>query len=230
VQNVVTYTAVIATSNPNLELFPGMTANVRIVVDTRDNALKVPNAALRFRPAGAAEARVPGGEGSASGVQAPGGEAKGGPQAGEALRQRLVAEVGLNAKQQAKLEEILRDTRERIRSIQTEDKAERRRQSERMRAESRARIAEILDPEQRKRYEEMAQSRSGEGRVAAAGRAWVIDDTGKPRGVDLRLGLSDGTYTEVLGGTLQEGSQVIVGALSDKMARAQPKGGPRFGF
>jgi HlyD family secretion protein len=173
---------------------------------------------------------VPGGEGGASGAQAPGGEAKGGPQAGEALRQRLVAELGLNAEQQAKLEEILRDTRERIRSIQTEDKAERRRQSERMRAESRARIAEILDPEQRKRYEEMAQSRSGGGRAATAGRAWVIDDTGKPRSVDLRLGLSDGTYTEVLGGTLQEGSQVIVGTLADKMARAQAKGGPRFGF
>ena len=61
VQNVVTYTAVIATSNPNLELFPGMTANVRIVVDTRENVLKVPNAALRYRPAGAADARAPDG-------------------------------------------------------------------------------------------------------------------------------------------------------------------------
>ena len=57
VQNVVTYTAVIATSNPNLELFPGMTANVRIVVDTRENVLKVPNTALRFRPAGVSEPR-----------------------------------------------------------------------------------------------------------------------------------------------------------------------------
>ena len=61
VQNVVTYTAVISASNPNLELFPGMTANVRIVVDTRENVLKVPNAALRFRPAGAADARDGGG-------------------------------------------------------------------------------------------------------------------------------------------------------------------------
>jgi HlyD family secretion protein len=60
VQNVVTYTAVIATSNPNLELFPGMTANVRIVVDTRENVLKLPNAALRYRPAGAADARETG--------------------------------------------------------------------------------------------------------------------------------------------------------------------------
>ena len=160
VQNVVTYTAVIATSNPNLELFPGMTANVRIVVDTRENALKVPNAALRFRLASAAEARAPGGAGGTTGAKAPGEEA----------------------------------------------------------------------PQKRKRFEEMGQSRSGGGRAAAAGRAWVIDDTGKPRSVDLRLGLSDGAYTEVLGGALQDGSQVIVGTSTDKMARAQPKGGPRFGF
>src|SRR6185436_2297691 len=53
VQNVVTYTAIIATSNSDLRLFPGMTANVRIVVDTRENVLRVPNSALRFRPAGA---------------------------------------------------------------------------------------------------------------------------------------------------------------------------------
>jgi HlyD family secretion protein len=230
VQNVVTYTAVIATSNPNLELFPGMTANVRIVVDSRENALKVPNAALRFRPAGAAEARVPGGEGGAPGEQAPGGDSKGGAQAGEAFRQRLVTELALNAEQQAKLDEILRDTRERIRSIQTEDKAERRRQSERLRAESRARIAEILDPAQRQRYEEIAASRSGAGRAAASGRVWVVDDTGKLAGVDVRLGLTDGTSTEVLGGTLQDGTQVVIGSASDKVARAQPKGGPRFGF
>ncbi|MGH8622348.1 MAG: efflux RND transporter periplasmic adaptor subunit [Burkholderiales bacterium] len=230
VQNVVTYTAVIATSNPNLELFPGMTANVRIVVDTRDNALRVPNAALRFRPAGAAEPRGPGGEEGAPGAQVSAEGAKGGPQSGEALRERLVAELGLTAGQQARVDEILRDTRERMRSIQAEDKAERRRQSEGLRAESRARIAEILDPGQRKRYEEMAASRAGERRAATGGRVWVVDDTGKLRGVDVRLGLTDGTHTELLGGALQEGSPVVVGTVGEKMARAQPKGGPRFGF
>ncbi|MCW5606073.1 MAG: efflux RND transporter periplasmic adaptor subunit, partial [Burkholderiales bacterium] len=61
IQNVVTYTAVISTSNPDLSLFPGMTANVRIVVDRRDNALRIPNAALRFRPAGAPDVREAGG-------------------------------------------------------------------------------------------------------------------------------------------------------------------------
>jgi HlyD family secretion protein len=51
-QNVVTYTVVIGFSNPNAPLLPGMTANVRIVTDTRDDVLKVPNAALRVRIAG----------------------------------------------------------------------------------------------------------------------------------------------------------------------------------
>jgi HlyD family secretion protein len=51
-QNVVTYTVVVAFSNPGSTLLPGMTANVRIVTDTRDNVLKVPNAALRVRIAG----------------------------------------------------------------------------------------------------------------------------------------------------------------------------------
>ncbi len=50
VQNVVTYDAVIDVSNPNLELRPGMTANVIFVYDQRDGALRVANAALRFQP------------------------------------------------------------------------------------------------------------------------------------------------------------------------------------
>ncbi len=49
-QNVVTYDVVIAVGNPDLKLFPGMTANVSIVTARVDDALKVPNAAMRFRP------------------------------------------------------------------------------------------------------------------------------------------------------------------------------------
>jgi len=51
VQNVVTYDTVIGVSNPELKLKPGMTANVSIVIAHRDDALKVGNAALRYRPA-----------------------------------------------------------------------------------------------------------------------------------------------------------------------------------
>lgn len=48
VQNVITYDAVIGVSNPDLALFPGMTANVKILVAERDGVLKIPNAALRY--------------------------------------------------------------------------------------------------------------------------------------------------------------------------------------
>ena len=54
VQSSVRYTVLISAANPDLALLPGMTADVRIVVDQRENALKVPNAALRFHPPGAA--------------------------------------------------------------------------------------------------------------------------------------------------------------------------------
>ena len=49
-QNVVTYATVIDVPNPELKLKPGMTANVNIEIARRDNAIRVPNSALRFRP------------------------------------------------------------------------------------------------------------------------------------------------------------------------------------
>src|SRR5208283_1030765 len=55
VQNVVTYDVVLAVSNPELLLMPGMTANARIVTAERDDVLKVPLQALRFSPDGAEE-------------------------------------------------------------------------------------------------------------------------------------------------------------------------------
>ena len=50
VSNVVSYTVVVSAANPDLLLLPGMTVNVRIITAHKDNALKVPNATLRFTP------------------------------------------------------------------------------------------------------------------------------------------------------------------------------------
>jgi len=52
VQNVVTYDVVVSAKNPEQRLLPGMTANVRIVIEQKESVLQVPNAALRFRPPG----------------------------------------------------------------------------------------------------------------------------------------------------------------------------------
>ncbi|MBL8112610.1 MAG: efflux RND transporter periplasmic adaptor subunit, partial [Acidobacteria bacterium] len=50
VQNVVTYPVLLDVANPEGRLRPGMTANVQIPVDSREDVLRVPNAALRFKP------------------------------------------------------------------------------------------------------------------------------------------------------------------------------------
>jgi HlyD family secretion protein len=228
VQNVVTYTAVIATANPDLSLFPGMTANVRIVIDSRDGVLRIPNAALRYRPAGAAQPReaAQAEAGTASAAERPGKGAGG--QGGQALRERLTRELKLDAAQQAKLEAIQNETRDRIRALAIENPAERRKQVERLRAESRTRIAEILNVEQRARFEAMGgASRPGGG--ATTGRVWVLDEKGQPRAVQVRIGLTDGTHSEIMSNELQEGMRVIVGAAASAR-RPQPAGGPRMAF
>jgi HlyD family secretion protein len=72
VQNVVTYDAVVDVENPELKLKPGMTANVTFVYAEKDDVLKVPNAALRFRP-------PPGFGGAAPGARGEGGAGPAGP-------------------------------------------------------------------------------------------------------------------------------------------------------
>jgi HlyD family secretion protein len=85
VQNVVTYTTVIAVANPDLKLRPGMTANVSVEIDRREDVLRVPAAALTFRPPdarGGANSRGSGGTALAATPAAGGAPAARGPGAG----------------------------------------------------------------------------------------------------------------------------------------------------
>jgi HlyD family secretion protein len=138
VQNVVTYDAVISVANPDLKLFPGMTANVKILVASHPDVLRIPNAALRYRPADSVMTRV-----SFSG-------------SGQAGRRGQVPESTV----------------------------------------------------------------------------WVLGPNGKPAPVEIKTGLSDGNYTEVTGGDLKQGEQVIVAAFSEGGGTSASAGGPRgrFGF
>jgi len=77
VQNVVTYDAVVSVDNKELKLRPGMTANVTFIVDARDDVLRVPAAALRYRPAGAAPARERSGSRPSGAAGQKGREARG---------------------------------------------------------------------------------------------------------------------------------------------------------
>ncbi len=72
VQNVVTYDTVIGVTNPDLKLKPGMTANVSIVSAHRDDVLKIPNGALRFRMPD--ESSTPAAKRDPSSARQPGGK------------------------------------------------------------------------------------------------------------------------------------------------------------
>jgi len=84
VQNIVTYDAVIDVDNSELKLRPGMTANVNFVFANRDDVLRIPNAALRFRPSNEVftalkiepPKRARGGDGAEAGKGPAGGGAK----------------------------------------------------------------------------------------------------------------------------------------------------------
>jgi HlyD family secretion protein len=200
VQNVVSYTVVISAANPDFALLPGMTANVRVTVDSRQSVLKLPNAALRFRPAGAQDAK-PAAEVPA---QAAGGQAV------QQFRARLAEDLKPDDTQKAKLEEIFTESRQkfaRVRDVANE--GERRRQAERIRAETNARIAEILKPEQKAAWERLLAEAGSRGQPAS-GRAWQLQE-GEPVAVEVRLGLTDGSWTEIVSGPLAEGAEVIVG-------------------
>ena len=131
VQNVVTYTAVIGVKNEDQALLPGMTANLQIVTDEREDVLRVPNAALRFRPAAGIASSEP----------------------------RTVAQDG---------------------------------QSPRLRARNRN-----------------AEMQADEG---TGGRIYRVGQDGNPQAVHVRLGATDGAYTEILRGDVQEGAAIIIGA------------------
>jgi len=73
VQNVVTYNVVINVENPEQKLKPGMTANLTITIDERNDVLKVPNSALRFTPQDGTRQRTR----NASGTQGEGGQGQG---------------------------------------------------------------------------------------------------------------------------------------------------------
>jgi HlyD family secretion protein len=222
VQNVVTYTVIVATPNPDLRLVPGMTANVRIVSDSRENVLKVPNAALRWRPAGA----VAGNDGGPA--ASPGGGGGGGGDM-QARRQRLVDDLKLDAAQAARLDEIFAEQRSRFAELQGQNEADRRQRGERMRAEVRQKINAILNAEQQKRYTEIVASETGRPSGGGTGRVYTLVD-GVPKEVSIRTGLTDGNATEVVSGALAEGDQVIVG--TQLPAGGAPKGGtaPRLPF
>ena len=178
VANVVTYVAVVGFSNTGGRLLPGMTANVRVVTDSRENVLKVPNSALRVRIAGIEPAaQAPGSGPARPGSGATTGElrsgffisqamAQGTPGGGmAALRERLVADLQLNAEQQAKLDGVSTDMRPRFMAIRELPEEQRRAAREQVMSDMRQKISAFLTPPQQVLYQRM-QEQAGATRAA----------------------------------------------------------------
>lgn len=184
VANVVTYVAVIGFSNTGGRLLPGMTANVRLVTDSRESVLKIPNAALRVRIAGV--------EPAAAGASSPGSSpakpagtttswsffpqamaqpAGGGGGGLAAMRERLVNELQLTADQQSKLDAISAEMRPRFMALRDMDEGARAAAREKLMAEMRGKIDAMLDAGQKAKYAQMQAQGPGPrapGQAAAA--------------------------------------------------------------
>ncbi len=217
VQNVVTYTVVIAANNADLKLLPGMTANVQVQVSDRRNVLKLPNRSLRFVPPGMAPkpvaARGPGGPSGFGGP--PGGGARGGPpnrearrKAAQARMKRLVEKVGLTEDQQQQVRDFGRQMIQRIRTMAQGGRGPGFRDAvQKLRQENSKRIMTILTPEQKVKYRLMIAERRSN--PATPGRVWILED-GKPKQIDVMIGVGDGSSTEMVRGDLKEGQQIIL--------------------
>jgi HlyD family secretion protein len=165
VQNVVTYNVVIDVSNPEQKLKPGMTANLTVTIDERNDVVKVPNSALRFAP-----------------QTADGQQARGGNSNGSRRGQRQNAEgAAPNGNANAAVEGA---------AAQPGEGAAARQQDG-----ARAQFARPTEPVL-------------PGQVR---RVWVMGADGKPQPRRIRVGLSDGSATEVVEGELREGDVVVTG-------------------
>jgi HlyD family secretion protein len=206
VQNVVTYNVVIQVRNPELKLRPGMTANASILVARKDNVLRIPNAALRFRPEFAKREEAPSQKGSAP-APAPSPSAV----SAEKILERLKAELKLTPDQQAAIARILKDAQAEIQAARKAGGSEEARaKAKELRAGNRIKIRSLLTEEQKKKYDQMDQRPETSQAAAPVFRVWTPVLQGRPVPVEITTGISDGSYTEVASGALKEGQEVIV--------------------
>lgn len=188
VQNVVTYNVVIDVHNPELKLRPGMTANLTMTVSERTNIIKVPNAALRFRPQGMTQEQI------REAIRGAGGAKEGEAPKTDAPKVET-AKPGEASKPQAKT------------GAPESSPAERGAR----RSGDGNRIASNTDA-----------VLEGQSRIV-----WVLGPDQKPQPRRIKVGITDGTATEVLEGNLNEGELIIVGqnVTADNKPQTQLPGG-----
>ncbi len=205
VQNVVTYNVVIDVKNPNLKLKPGMTANLTMTIAERANVLKISNAAFRFRPAGMTQEEIRGlVRGGAASKEGARKDEKADGQAAPAAAGKPGAEK-TDVKPEA-------------------DKSTGQRGGERAGRSAGGAAPSAGAPGQGSLPVGTAPA-EGQSRIV-----WVLGSDNKPQLRRARVGITDGTATELQEGELKEGDVVIVGQnVSGDRAQSATQRPPGFG-
>ena len=191
---VVTYRVMVATRNDDEALLPGMTATVEIIVGRRENVLRVPNSALRFKPK--------------SPSKASGSPAKNGHQRAVARIEKLATALELSDEQRSAVAAVFRKMGEAIRALRESGMEEpaRKNAKTQLRHQAFNRIETLLNESQRIRYREMRAESAG-----AHQRRGTLWRPKGPTSVSVEIGLSDDTYSEITSHELSAGDAVITG-------------------
>jgi HlyD family secretion protein len=147
------------------------------------------------------------------------GAGAGGNNPATQFRNRLVAELALTAPQIEKVDAIYADARPKMMGLRDLPQEERGKARERISAEIRAKLRELMTPEQKPKFDAIvAESAS---RQSTRGRIYLMGADGKPKAYNVRLGISDGTSTELIvlpnspdAAELVEGAMVIIGTVN----------------
>ncbi|MEQ1820504.1 MAG: efflux RND transporter periplasmic adaptor subunit [Terricaulis sp.] len=240
---VVSYTVVVEADNPGRSLLPGMTANAEIVLEQRENVLRLPNTALRFRPADpdlvaqgqalmGGSGRQRGGSGEAqaqtAGERGQRGQRGQGGQGGGQRGGRGVAQIAealqLNEQQRAAAQTAF-DNAMAANPRGQGGSGDRRGQFRRIREQVIAAIEPTLSAEQRTLLEQMRAGAGPRQEVRNQAVVWVLRNN-KPTPVLVETGVADNGYTLVHSG-LNEGDEVIIGGgpQAANANQASPFGG-----
>lgn len=203
INNVITYKVVADVDNSRLLLRPGMTANAAILVATVMNALLVPNAALRYKPE--------------TGAADPSRTAKLRPVRQGELFKKTVAALELSPSQSDELAKIIAGARQKLRDAYAlpEDSRDPQQAWRAFFSQILKELAQILDQNQLVRFKVFRERLSKSLKNSAAekqrrARVYLLRANGLEP-VDVVVGITDETETQLIGDDLVEGDLVIVG-------------------
>lgn len=202
VQNVVTYTVIIAAENRDLSLLPGMTAEVKIILQKRPRVLAAPNAALRFQPPEGA--RV-------INATDPANNSQTAPNRPNQRLARLARALELNNEQIRELKTVFSDLRQKRaeQGSQGFGPGAGSRKRAKLRQKMENGILQVLTPAQREKYMQIARQRTTS--QPRQGTIYTLEPDGGLKAWQVMVGVTDDAYSQVRAKGLEPGLTVVTG-------------------